>query len=68
MLTGLELMFRVSHGLTLVFSALQVLLSHLWEKEKGGGKEEKKIRGAWKKGIETERKEGRRNKEISEAR
>ena len=31
-LTGLELTF-----MSLVFSQLQVLLSHLWEKEIGGG-------------------------------
>ena len=35
------------------------LLSHLWEKEKGGDKKEK---GRRKKGIEKERMEGRRNK------
>ena len=43
----------------MVFSALQVLLSHLWEKGKGG--ERKKIMEGGKKGIEKERKEGRRN-------
>ena len=48
----------------MVFSALQVSLSHLWEKEKGGGKR----REGGKKGIEKERKEGRGNKERSEAR
>ena len=52
----------------LVFSALQILLSHLWEKEKGGGKREKKIREGGKKEIEKEGKEGRGNKERSEAR
>ena len=40
-------------------------MSHLWEKEKGGGAE--RTEGG-KKGIEKERKEGRRNKERSEAR
>ena len=57
-------------GLTLIFSDLQVLLSHLWEKEKkrGDGGEEKKRREGGKKGIEKERKEGKRNKERSEAR
>ena len=64
MLTGLELTFM---GLTLVFSALQVFLSHLWEKEDWGGKEKKRREGG-KKGIEKERKEGRRNKERLEAR
>ena len=67
MLTGLELTFMGVTRSNLVFSALQVLLSHLWEKEKGGKKEIKKREG-WKKGIEKERKEGRRNKEKSEAR
>ena len=33
-------------------------MSHLWEKEKGGGRR----REGWKNGIEKERKEGRRNK------
>ena len=42
-------------------------MSHLWEKEKGGG-EEKKRREGGKKGIEKERKEVRRNKERLEAR
>ena len=44
-------------------------MSYLWEKEKvGEGKEEKKRREGGKKGIENEKKEGRRNKERSEAR
>ena len=54
-------------------------MSHLWEKEKGEEKEKKKKththtknpKQRWeggKKGIEKERKEGRRNKERSEAR
>ena len=38
-------------------------MSHLWEKEKGGERRE-----GGKKVIEKERKEGRRNKEISETR
>ena len=42
-------------GLTLVFSELQVLLSHLWEKEK---EEKKNEKGRKEKGIEKERKEG----------
>ena len=46
-------------GLTLVFSELQVLLSHLWEKEKEG---KEKGKGRKKKGIEKERIE-RRKKE-----
>ena len=40
-------------GLTLVFSELQVLLSHLWEKKK----KKKKEKGRKEKGIEKERKE-----------
>ena len=40
-------------------------MSHLWEKEEWAGKER---RDGAKKGIEKERKEGRRNKERSEAR
>ena len=40
-------------------------MSHLWEKEKGGGG---KRREGGKKEIEKEWKEGRGNKEISEAR
>ena len=51
----------------MVFSELQVLLSHLWEKEKGVV-EEKKRREGGEKGIKEERQEGRRNKERSEAR
>ena len=42
-------------------------MSHVWEKEKGEG-EGKKRREGGEKGIEKERKEGRRNKERSEAR
>ena len=49
-------------GLTLVFSELQVLLSHLWEKDK------EKKKGRKEKGIEKERKEGRRNKRRLEER
>ena len=42
-------------------------MSHLWKKEKmGAGRKRRRERG--KKGIEKERKEGRRNKERSEAR
>ena len=37
------------------------MLSHLWEINKGG-KNEKKKREGGEKGIEKERKEGRRNK------
>ena len=41
-------------------------MSHLWEKEEWGQK--KKKREGRKKGIEKERKEGRRNRERVEAR
>ena len=44
----------------LVFSALQVLFSHLWEKEKGGGRREGE-----KKGIE---KESRKEEGIKKER
>ena len=63
MLTRLELTFMGVTRSNLVFSALQVLFSHLGKKRKRGGRRE-----GGKKGIEKERKEGRRNKERSEAR
>ena len=45
----------MEHGLTLVFSELQVLLSHLWEKEKeGAGK------GEWKEGKREWKRKGRK--------
>ena len=55
MLTGLELTFMVLTGSNSGLLELQVLLSHLWEKEK----EEEKKEGR-KKGIEKEWKEGRK--------
>ena len=55
----------MEHGLTLVFSELQFLLSHLCEKEK---EEKEKEKGRKEKGIEKERKEGRRNKKRLEER
>ena len=58
MLTGLEVMFMGVTRSNSGFSVLQVLLSHLSEKEKGGGRTE-----GGENGIEKERKEGRRNKE-----
>ena len=64
MLTGLELMLMGVTRSNSCLSALQVLLSHLWEKEKSGGER----REGGKKGIEKERKEGRRNKERLGAR
>ena len=45
-------------GLTLVFSALQALLSHLWEKEKGEKKKKKGRREKCnRKGKERRKKE-----------
>ena len=49
MLTGLELTFMAVTRSNSVFSALQVLLSHLWEKEKGGKKEGKEGKREWKR-------------------
>ena len=78
MLTGLELTFMCLTRSNSSFSALQVLLSHLWEKEKGGKKEKRKKQkqkqnkdgkeGKRKLKRRKGRKEGRRNKERSEAR
>ena len=58
-LTGLELMFMGLTGPNSGLLALQVLLSHLWEKEK---KEKKRRREGRKNGIKKEWKEGIRNK------
>ena len=44
MLTGLELMFMGVTQSNSDLLALQVLLSHLWEKEKGGSENKKKGR------------------------
>ena len=64
MLTGLELTFmgliRSTSG---VFSTPGFLVSPVGKRERGGRRRE-----GGKKGIEKERKEGRRNKERSEAR
>ena len=61
MLTGLELMFM---GLTQfnsgLFSTPGFLVSPVGKRERG----KKRRREGGKKGIEKERKEGRRNKEI----
>ena len=61
MLTGLELTFMGLTHSNSGLSALQVTLSHLWKKEKGGKKKNKRREGG-KRGVEKERKEGRRNK------
>ena len=66
MLTGLVLTFM---GLTWsnsgLFSSVR-FMSHLWEKEKEARGERRREGG--KKGIEKERKEGRRNKKRLEER
>ena len=49
-----------------LFSTPGFVVSPVGKREKGGG--EKKRREGGKKGIEKERKEGRRNRERSEAR
>ena len=68
MLTGLELMFmgviRSNSGL---FSTPGFIVSIVGKRESGGGREKKRREGG-KKGIEKERKEGRRNRERLEAR
>ena len=67
MLTGLELTFRgVTRSNSGLFSTAGFVVSPVGKRERGW--EEKKRREGGKKGIEKERKEGRRNKERSEAR
>ena len=64
-LTGLELMFMgLSGSNSGLFSTPGFLVSPVGKRGMGA----KKKREGGKKGIEKERKEGRRNKEISEAR
>ena len=66
MLTGLELMFMgVTRSNSGLFSTPGFIVSPVGKRESGG--EEEKRREGGKKGIEKERKEGRRNKERSEA-
>ena len=67
MLTGLELTFVGLTRSNSSFSALQVLLSHLWEKEKGGKKEKKKM-GRREKGNRKGGKEGSREEGIKKDR
>ena len=63
MLTGLELMFvGVTSSNSGVFSTPGFIVSPVGKRVRGGTTE------GGKKGIEMERKEGRRNKERSEAR
>ena len=67
MLTGLELTFMgVTRSNSDLFSTPGFVVSPVGKREKGRG--EKKRREGGKKGIEKERKEGRRNKERSKAR
>ena len=66
MLTGLELTFMgVTQSNSSLFSTPGFVVSPVGKRERG---EEKKRRDGGKKEIEKERKDGRRNKEISEAR
>ena len=68
MLTGLELTFMgVTRSNSGLFSTPGFVVSPVGKRERGG-KREKKIREGGKKEIEKERKEGRGNKERSEAR
>ena len=67
MLTCLELTFIVLTGSKSgLFSTPGFIVSPVGKRESGG--EEEKRREGGKKGIEKERKEGRRSKERSEAR
>ena len=69
MLTGLELMFMgVTRSNSGLFSTPGSVVSPVGKRERGAGEEEIKRREGEKKGIEKERKEGRRSKERSEAR
>ena len=64
MLTGLELTFMgVIRSYSGLFSTPGFLVSPVGKREKGGRRRE-----GGEKGIEKDRKEGRRNKERSEAR
>ena len=67
MLTGLELTFMgVTWSNSGLFSTPGFVVSPVGKRERGG--EKKRRREGGKKGIENEKKEGRRNKERSEAR
>ena len=64
MLTGLELTFMgVTQSYSGVFSTPGFVVSHVGKRERGAKK-----KGMRENGIEKERKEGKRNKERSEAR
>ena len=65
MLTGLELMFvGVTRSNSGLFSTPGFLVSPVGKRERGG---EKRRREGGKRGIANGKKEGRRNKERSEA-
>ena len=65
MLTGLELTFMgVTRSNSGLFSTPGFIVSPVGKKRRGLGER----REGWKRGIEKERKKGRRNKERSEAR
>ena len=67
MLTGLELTFMsVTQSNSGVFSSAGFVVSPVGKS--GMGAKKKKVGEGGKKGIEKERKEGRRNRERSEAR
>ena len=67
MLTGLELTFMgVTRSNSGLFSTPGFVVSPVGKRERGG--EKKRRREGGKKGIENEKKEGRRNKVRSEAR
>ena len=70
MLTGLDLMFMgVTRSNSGLFSTPGFVVSPVGKRESGGrGEEKKRRREGGKKGIENEKKEGRRNKERSGAR
>ena len=69
MLTGLELTFMgLICSTSGLFSTPGFLFSPVGKEERGQKKKKRRIREGGKKGIEKERKEGRRNKERSEAR
>ena len=68
MLTGLELMFMVvTRSNSGLFSTPGFVVSPVGKRESGGWKNKKRREGG-KMGIENVKKEGRRNKERSEAR
>ena len=65
--TGIELMFMgVTRSNSGLFSTPDFVVSPVGKREREGKR--KKRREGGKKGIEKERKEGRRNRERSEAR